>query len=306
MGTDFGELLAIRPDGITKWAVSVLYRVSSTPAIMADGRIAFVDEGGHLYVVNPDGSSSWQFDTGASYPDAPAIGRDGTIYTGSDETVFALRPDGSLRWTAAAGRSITGPVAVRPNGVVYVPASYLIALRPNGKLLWRTTDLLRLGGAPAVGADGTIYLNSFDPILYAFNPDGTMKWSYEAGVGGGPDVPSSPAIGRDGTIYVGETLDLGGEADGVMLALNPDGTLNWEAHHGRWPTAPAVGGDGTIYYGSGSAGFGTSSIYAINPDGTLKWQYDDMEGGYVRTPPAIGKGHRVYAGSLDAIFAIGP
>jgi hypothetical protein len=35
-------------------------------------------------------------------------------------------------------------------------------------------------------------------------------------------------------------------------------------------------------------------------------RYDEPEGGYLRTPPAIGKGQRIYAGSLYAFFAIGP
>ena len=42
-------------------------------------------------------------------------------------------------------------------------------------------------------------MGSGDNNLYAFNPDGTLKWSYTTGEG----VLSSPAIGSDGTIYVG-------------------------------------------------------------------------------------------------------
>ena len=85
-GTDFGQLLAINPDGTSKWTVSVPYRVNSTPAILPDGRIVFVDEGGGVNVVNPDGSPSWRFTTGTSFASpnsAPAIGWDGTIYTAS-------------------------------------------------------------------------------------------------------------------------------------------------------------------------------------------------------------------------------
>ena len=90
---------------------------------------------------------------------------------------------------------------------------------------------------------------------------------------------------------------------GVILAINPDGTLKWESHHGFNPTALSIGGDGTIYFGLGS---GTpTGVCALNPDGSLKWQFDEPQGGFVRTPPGIGRG-RVYAGSADGIFAIGP
>lgn len=110
--------------------------------------------------------------------------------------------------------------------MVYVPGGYLFALNPNGTLNWRTPELLGIGGGPSIGADGTVYVNSYINTVYAFNPDGSLKWSYlTSDCCGHPDVPSSPAIGSDGTIYVGETLDIGGEPDGVVLALNPDGSL---------------------------------------------------------------------------------
>jgi len=169
---------------------------------------------------------------------------------------------------------------------------------------WAPVDS-KLGGAPALGTDGTIYVNSFKPpTLYAIRPDGTLKWSYQASDCCSEDVPSSPAIGRDGTIYVGEEVAVGRTTEGIVLALNPDGSLRWQSHLGYSPTAISVGGDGTIYFGSGSGLL--VSVFALNPDGSLNWEYDEPDGGYVRTSPAIGRGQRVYAGSDEAFFAIGP
>jgi outer membrane protein assembly factor BamB len=297
-------LVALRPDGTVKWTFHTASLFESTPAILPDGRIAFVDDGGNLYVIHPDGSLSWGFQSGTSQccnETAPAIGRDGTIYTGIDQTIYAFYPDGTIRWTYF-GEGVGGAVAVAADGTVYFPSNDLVALDSDGHLLWHSDPLLQLGGSPAVGPDGTIYATANDSTAYAFNPDGTTKWSYQADDCCDADVPASPAIGRDGTIYVG--MPLGGDpgVDGVMFAFNPDGSIKWEVHHGRYPTAPALGGDGTIYYGGGS---GAPSLYALNPDGTLKWQYDDPHGAYVRTPPAVGQG-RVYAGSINGFFAIGP
>jgi outer membrane protein assembly factor BamB len=56
--------------------------------------------------------------------------------------------------------------------------------------------------------------SSEEGMLYALNPDGTLKWSYRLS-GLSSDVP---VIDRKGTIYV--------IADN-LLALNPDGTLKW-------------------------------------------------------------------------------
>ena len=73
------------------------------------------------------------------------------------------------------------------------------------------------GGAifttPAIASDGTIYVttNRIDKILYAINPDGSLKWSLDGIIG-------TPVIGSDGTIYVGED---------DLCAINPDGTIKW-------------------------------------------------------------------------------
>ena len=42
-----------------------------------------------------------------------------------------------------------------------------------------------------------------------------------------------------------------------------------------------------------------------DPVGTLKWECD-ASNGPVRSPPAIGKGHRLYAGCGTGFFALGP
>ncbi|NLW10343.1 MAG: PQQ-like beta-propeller repeat protein [Firmicutes bacterium] len=50
----------------------------------------------------------------------------------------------------------------------------------------------------------------WDNTLYAINPDGTKKWSYELD----DETPSFPVIGEDGTIYVAS------ENSGVLI-LSP-------------------------------------------------------------------------------------
>jgi large repetitive protein len=297
-GTDFHQLLAFSPNGVLKWAIPTGRAVGSTPAILPDGRIVFVDEGGTVYVANPDGTLSWTDPTGAGAGSSPAIGRDGTIYTVIGATVFAFHPDGTIRWTYQIVGGTLGPVAVRPDGVVYVPAGYLYAIDADGSLLWKTETSLQGLASATVGPDQTIYVNSKLPTIYAYNPDGTLKWSYQADTCCSADVPPTPAIGADGTIYVGETLT----DNGAMLALNPDGTLKWQAEYGYAPTSAAIDRNGWIYYGGGSS---AASVFALGPDGSLKWEYDTPDG-YVRTPVAIGLHHRLYAGGSGGVYAIGP
>jgi outer membrane protein assembly factor BamB len=318
MGTGYGELLAIRPDGSIKWRITGLRDVEMTPAILPGGRIVFVNVSGTIYVVNPDGTFSWHFKTNQACgcPDAaPAVGPDGTIYAAWFEDLYALTSDGSLKWKFdLSGHSqyrVLGPVSVGPDGTVYLASKYLFALSPAGKIKWQSADLFAPGGSPTVAPDGTIYANSYYPAaLWAFNHDGTVRWTHTFTDCCEMDVPATPALGADGTIYVGETTSDGTQETGTMFAVNPDGSEKWRfSGGGAAPTSAAVGADGTIYYGSGSVGETgiDPAVFALNPDGTLKWQYQDPEGGgYLRTPPAIGKGRRLYAASFQGFLAFGP
>jgi len=133
-------------------------------------------------------------------------------------------------------------------------------------------------GSPAIANDGTVYAGSTDHYLYAINPDGTEKWSFDTGW-----YCSSPAIANDGTVYVGVQLQAGS-----LYAINPDGTEKW-----RFPTLggvaspPAIANDGTVYAGSWNG-----YLYAINPDGTEKWRLP--VGSPVRSSPAIANDGTVY------------
>jgi outer membrane protein assembly factor BamB len=101
VGNIEGQFLAFNPDGSLKWSFTTFpYSVESTPAILLDGRIAFVNSNGTLMVLNPDGSRSWRFATGVGcfcVETSPAVGRDGTIYFTDVETkLYALHPDGTI------------------------------------------------------------------------------------------------------------------------------------------------------------------------------------------------------------------
>ena len=74
--------------------------------------------------------------------------------------------------------------------------------------------MAEIRSSAAIGSDGTIYVGVDDPV-FAFNPNGTVKWS-----GGGPGDSigfifySSPSIAPDGTIYIGT------EYQGTLLAID--------------------------------------------------------------------------------------
>jgi outer membrane protein assembly factor BamB len=161
--------------------------------------------------------------------------------------------------------------------------------------LWRYKFDDQVDNDPAIGEDGTVYVGgSYEKLqqyLYAFYPDGTMRWRYRAD---GLIWHMCPAVAEDGTIYFGSW-------DECLHAVNPDGSRKWKFDtNGNLVSDPVIGEDGTIYFGN----FG-SKIFALNPDGSEKWRY--KTGGDITSDPAIGDDGTIYIGSRDNyLYAINP
>ena len=157
--------------------------------------------------------------------------------------------------------------------------------------------------------DGTIYVGSNSNNLYAFKPDGTLKWTFPSTA----DIQSSPAIGTDGTIYVGSN-------NGRVYAIDPsDGSSKWSVDTGgaviSSPTIDLTGGphSGTIYVGSGEESMpGNGKILAIRPNGSIKWQFvptDPHSVGdlNVDSSPTVDENGNIYVGAdTRVLYALNP
>ncbi len=199
---------------------------------------------------------------------------------------------GVEKWNFATGKWIfwSSP-AIDSDGTIYVGSRdhKLYAINPNGTEKWSFNTDHDIYSSPAICSDGTIYMGSRIGNLYVINPDGTGKWSFEVG-----ETFSSPTIDLDGTIYIGS-------ADNKLYAINPDGTEKWNFTTGSdVPSSPSIGADGTIYVGSQD-----NKLYAVNPDGTEKWSF--ATGNTVFSSPAIGSDGTIYVGSHGGnLYAINP
>jgi len=218
----------------------------------------------------------------------------------ADEITYKLKGSGIFDET------ITGPPVINKDGIMYVTTfdfhglvdewGYLYAMHKNTSIIWKIKidQSPPVFSVPAIGPDDTIYVITNDEYFYAFNPNGTIKWTFLIPEGYGH---TSPTIGSDGTIYFGAEYISGG---GYIYALNSDGTEKWcfttlEGVEG----SPAVGYDGTIYATTLDPGPDWKDVngylYAINPkDGSLKWEYF-----IVGSPsaPTIGSDGTIYIGS---------
>src|SRR5216683_1444249 len=181
-------------------------------------------------------------------------------------SVAAQPTPGAVLWTFNAGNFILTSPALAPDGTIYVATSAaLVAVTNNGMVAsnrWIFPVVVGvsagdgIAGCPAIAGDGTIYIGGQDGNLYAVNPDGSQKWTYQAQGNSG-----SPGIGLDGTIYF--------EGYSFLNAVTPAGRMKWKALVGDAGSflSPALGPDGTIYIGCG----GCPSFDAFAPNGTNNW-----------------------------------
>jgi outer membrane protein assembly factor BamB len=144
------QLIAIKPDGIAKWALpfgppvadsgkSTLFNPPvSAPVIAQDGMLFLGSNDGYLYSVNPNGTIQWDFKVGARIRSTPAISRYGVIYVGSQNgNLYALNSSGNLLWTFKTGGEVFSPT-IGSDGTVYFESSdgilHAIAQPENGPL----------------------------------------------------------------------------------------------------------------------------------------------------------------------------
>jgi outer membrane protein assembly factor BamB len=262
-----------------------------------------------LHAINPEnGNILWTFAGNSVSNSVPAISDRGLIYWGFEDSFAEISMAGDLSrlWTNFSGNLLwsSSPV-IAEDGSIYVTHDALFAFKPDGSPNWYYPFSFFTQSSPAIGSDGTIYVCSGLGILYAFTPDGAIKWQR----GSATDV-GSPAIGKDGTIYIGG-------AYAKLYAYHPNGDTKWvfTSDESIVDTAdimgpPAIGDDGTIYFGT--VGINTSDgIYAVNPDGSRKWKfttYPRLDGyPYNSIPIVIDRDNNIYTCSLNgACFGLDP
>ena len=290
IGSGYGTLYALKPDGSLKWNFSAGASVHS-PAIGTDGMIYFGSSGGNVYALHPDGSLNWTFSTPTFIYASITIGPDGTIYVGAmNDNLYAINPDGTEKWRIRIG-GIHEAAAIDSHGTIYVGGGdSLYSVSAEGSLNWSYPVRGVLYTAPAIGDDGTIYATS--GILYALNPDGTLAWSYETG-----SSTYSPTVGPDGTVYV---------APGSRLcAIEPGGQLMWSYSTSERVYTPIIDRHGTVYAGIGKYASPNNRVMAFNADGTVKWSYP-LGGIPHCNSPAIDAQGTLYLGTSDGkLYAIG-
>lgn len=276
--------------GGVKWKFQAEGQVETSPVIDKDGNIYFADQKCNLYSVGKNGKENWKFKAGE-----PII---------------------SKEWGGFGSCSQSSPVIDSEGTVYFLPMSgNFYAVDKNGIEKWHYPihTFKNAWPSPAIGADGTIYVGSesYPPpetgkpqeksaYFYAFNPDGTLKWEYEAA--GSSWVNSTPSIADDGTIYTTANDCKRNCANGVF-AMNPDGTLKWTflPPNGVLEGSVVIGKEGSLYFtAKGADDPRKANFYALNSDGTLKWRFPFQNGASIT--PGLSDDGKIYFGDWGGIF----
>jgi outer membrane protein assembly factor BamB len=114
---------------------------------------------------------------------------------GVDEHVYAVTPTGNVKWTYHTNGSPTSTCHLNP------PVHF---------------NCNEIEGSPVVDPNGAVYVGSHDNFMYALNPNGRLKWRFQAG----DWINSSPAIGANGALYFGSR-------DTNFYALEARENRNW-------------------------------------------------------------------------------
>ncbi len=279
----------------SQWQASTLRDVTGAPAVAPDGTLYVGSTDFFIHAFASDGTAAWRYPTGDLLENStPAVAADGTVYTYSlDGKLYALRPGGSQRWIrdfgvtgATAPNAVCSSAAIATDGTIFLKAGdgFLHALNPaDGTTRWRfNTAAAAANSSPVIAPDGTIYQGSSNCNLYAFAPDGSLKWNYDTTNA----VTTSPALDAAGNLYFATS--------GRLISLTPAGAARWAytGATGMITSSPALSADGaTVYFG------GTDSrLHAVNTtDGTPRWTFP-LGGAVNFSSPAVDANGIIYIG----------
>jgi len=207
----------------------------------------------------------------------------------------------------------------------------------DGTILWSIVDAGYT--TPLVGADGTIYAASYFKKIYAFNPDGTIKWTYNNDV----NVKNKGlTIDIEGRLYFIEgdrTLKAINSANGeliwkyqdermyssepVMPIFSPDGktlylqgfdvsllAFDIESRLIKWTfgdkplySHPLVDADGNIYIFPGGYPLYGDIFYCLRNDGSIRWTYKIDFWGAINIEPTMDKNGNIFFAS-DTLYSL--
>ncbi len=207
----------------------------------------------HMVGIEADPVLAWETQVcgDTPYPRSLALSAEGILYTPGDD-LYALRArDGQVVWQAQSGWR-DSRAALDASGRLFAFEGGTLRARQasDGSLLWTGAPSYVSDGEPVkISHDGTVYAPEIRGVVYAYQPDGTLKWqSREYGRIQYGESALIPAIDQRGNIHFAGASSL--------VCLTSAGKTLWAVAHSSL----------------------SASRVMISADGDLVWQRDgDVE-----------------------------
>lgn len=123
VGTSGGRFVCVDDRGKIRWIYRVPMRVTSSPAIKADGDVVFGCGDRNLYCLR-NGELRWQYPTRGAIYSSPIIDQAGIIYFGSNDGVlYAIDDRGEEVWKIELQNEVRSSPAMDSNGRLYVASA---------------------------------------------------------------------------------------------------------------------------------------------------------------------------------------
>lgn len=162
----------------------------------ADGGFYVVDATA-ITALSAQGTTRWTTRLGADgslcNSSGIATAPDGTLAFACNQRIYTLTSTGAPAWSAEVGERVATAPAFATDGTVYVAADGLYAFDRAGARRWHVpttitwrgptprTETSTLSAGPLIGPDGTIYAGGDHNRVYAFLPDGKLRWVHVLG-----------------------------------------------------------------------------------------------------------------------------
>lgn len=309
----FDKLVTVKEKSLSNEQPEILWEYlvagagfqDASPAIDLQGNIITGFDGKdtrglyNIVVLGKDGIEKWKYISGDVVRSTPTVADDGTFYIGSyDKKLYAFKADSSeplASFGTGATVKYSAPV-VDADGTVYYAGNkklYAISAAPEMQKRWEfSLDNKDVNSTAIIGEDA-VYVCANSGYLYAVKKqDGTQIWKTKFGT----QSSAAPAMGEDGTIYLCGKND----KDGVVMAVNSDGTIRWQVSGTAAYDNSGVALDmnGHIYVGGLE---GVMTCYN-QTDGSVVWTFKTQK--EIRCTPVITDNGNICFGDCAGYFYI--
>ena len=233
-------LMALTPDGIPRWKISLSRQPLGSLAIGPQGIIYVTDALGGLSAYSPDGNMLWTYSPGVDgRPNhGPIVAPNGTIYylleDHRGDTLIAVLPNGQLLWSSQPGtRAADKGLRLSPDGEqIFIKNKVVKA--SDGSIVDITlptedSPILANQANLFVGADGKTYLLAGHVVMQwtqtsqGFTPQQSADWNYRAaGISLTSGFPADAGVIPNGNIWIFYSGFYGGTS---LYWLDPTGKV---------------------------------------------------------------------------------